>query len=895
MRLVRRLAHWMRLRAHSADLAEELSFHREAIERDLIARGHAPADARAAARRAMGNETIAREDARGVWLGPRLEAAWQDARVTVRGLGRSPAFTAGVMLTFALGVGANAAMFSLIDRMMLRPPALMRDPATVHRVYMYRSSDGVESGTGGQYARNADLARLTTSFSMVAMHATRQLAVGIGADAREMRIAVVSASFFDFFDAPPVIGRYFSRSEDAPPSGTPVAVLSHATWRSRYGGRRDALGSRLQIGAVGYTIIGVAPEGFVGLWPLRPPVAFIPVSTYAASVIGPGWATTFSSAFGLGSIVRRKPGVGVEAATADLSRALVRSFREELEARGAPVEKRLAELRPRAVAGSVLIERGPERSAVARVATWLAGVAIIVLLIACANVASLLLTRALSKRREIAVRLALGVSRSRLLMQMLTESMVLALAGSVLGLLVATWMRSLLGAAFLPGTEAALPLADGRTLAFIGIVTLVVGACTGLLPVLQMRRVAVTDDLKSGVRAGTYGGSRTRAGLLVFQGALSLVLLVGAGLFVRSLRHVRDVRLGFDPDAVLSVDLRLRDVKLDSAETAALRLRLLDAATTVPGIEHATLQQAEPFGGMSDWPLFVEGIDSVRKFGLFEFNAVSAGYFATMGTRLLRGRGIESGDVNGSRRVMVVSASMAGVLWPGADPLGKCVRVGLVDTVPCRYVVGVAEDIHARGFGPQARNFYYYMAAAQWRPQEGGLFVRATGDVGRAIEPLRRRLQREMPGASYVTVSRLGDLVEAQSRSWVMGATLFTAFGALALVLAAVGLYSVMAYNVAQRRQELAVRVALGAAAADVMRLVVGEGLRFAVSGAAVGGAIALLAAPRIAPLLFNQSPRDPIVLGTVTGVLLLVAVVASLIPALRGARVDPNSALRAD
>jgi hypothetical protein len=298
---------------------------------------------------------------------------------------------------------------------------------------------------------------------------------------------------------------------------------------------------------------------------------------------------------------------------------------------------------------------------------------------------------------------------------------------------------------------------------------------------------------------------------------------------------------------------------------------------------------------MTSWPIWVEGIDSVSKFGRFEFNAVSPDYFATMGTRLLRGRGFESGDLGGARRVMVVSAAMAGVLWPGADPLGKCVRVGLVDTVPCTYVIGVAEDIHSRGFGPQERDFYYYLAAAQWRPHQGGLFVRAGGDPGRLIEPLRRRLQQEMPGASYVAVSRLGDLVETESRSWVMGATLFTAFGALALILAAVGLYSVISYNVAQRRQELAVRVALGAAARDVLRLVVGEGLRFAVAGAVVGVAIALFVAPRIAPLLFNQSPRDPVVFGAVTAALLVVALLASLIPAIRGARVDPNVALRAE
>ena len=243
---------------------------------------------------------------------------------------------------------------------------------------------------------------------------------------------------------------------------------------------------------------------------------------------------------------------------------------------------------------------------------------------------------------------------------------------------------------------------------------------------------------------------------------------------------------------------------------------------------------------------------------------------------------------------MVVGASMAATLWPGDDPIGKCVRIGIdPETMPCTRVVGLAENIHARGFGPETRSFFYYLPAAQWRPQEGGLFVRPRGDARQAVEPLRRRLQVEMPGASYVTVTRLGEVVEDQARPWTMGATVFTAFGLLALVLAAGGLYSVIAYNVAQRRQELAVRIALGASAGDVIRLVVGHGLRFAVSGAVAGGAVALAAGRWIAPLLFDQSARDPVVFVTVTAVLLVVSVGASLIPAIRIAHEDPMAALR--
>ena len=254
--LWRRLQLFFGLDRATQELEEEMRLHRELRAEQLRAQGIANPDAQAS--RQFGNAARIAEVSRDAWVWPRLEALWQDARLTVRGLRRSPAFTAGVMLTFALGVGANAAMFSLIDRMMLRPPVLMRDPARVHRVYMYRSVDGVESETGGQFARNADIARWTTTFSAAAMHTTKQLAVGVGQDAREMRIGIVSASFFGFFDAPPAAGRYFGAAEDAPPSGAPVAVLSHATWQSQYGGRQDAIGSTVHIGAVVYTIIGVA-------------------------------------------------------------------------------------------------------------------------------------------------------------------------------------------------------------------------------------------------------------------------------------------------------------------------------------------------------------------------------------------------------------------------------------------------------------------------------------------------------------------------------------------------------------------------------------------------------------------------------------------------------------
>ncbi|HEX8692962.1 MAG TPA: ADOP family duplicated permease [Longimicrobium sp.] len=891
MRLIRRLAYWLRLPECHADLADEVAFHREMIEEDLIRRGMPPDQARHAARRAMGNETLMRESARHVWLWPSLEAVWQDARHAARGLRRSPIFTVGATLTLALGIGANTAMFSLVDRLLFRAPARMVDPASVHRVYRYRTMEGRESLTGGQYARYVDLARWATGFSESATYSLKSLAVGSGERTRLANVAVVSAGFFGFFDAPPALGRYFTAAEDAPPRPEPVAVLSGTAWRTWFGGRKDIVGSTVQIGAAVYTIIGVAPDGFVGLWPYRPPAAYIPVATYASTAGPPDWATTYSHAIGLEMIVRRKPGVTLAAANADLTTALRRSFQRQIEED--PGYPPLASLRPRAVAGSVLAERGPESSSVARAARWLGGVSIIVLLIACANVANLVLARTISRRREIAVRIALGVSRRRLLGLLLTEGLVLALLGGIAGVAVAVWASGVLRAAFLPGTDQPALITDWRTLRFAAAVALGAGLLAGLAPLAQLRRGSLAGDLRSRARDGAHQRSALRAGLVLLQSALSVVLLVGAGLFVQSLRNVRDVRLGFDPDSVLRVELDMRGVGLDSAAMVALRLRLLDAARSVPGVTHATLRESVPFDGATSWPLFVPGIDSVSAIGEFNFNAVSADYFATMGTRIVRGRGIASTDVEGAPRAAVVGRSMARVLWPDQDPIGQCMRVG-ADTAPCTYVVGIAEDIHSQSIQAEPGLFYYYLSTAQWQPQEGGLFVRAH-HASRLVEPLRVRLQREMPGSSFVTVTPLAEVVDAEIRPWIVGATVFTAFGALALILAAAGLYSVMAYSVTQRRYELGVRLALGAGPARVVTLVVMQGVRAMLTGVAIGCAIAIAAGRWVGPMLFELRPSDPGVFGIVVGTMLMVAILASAIPALRAAGLDVRSVLQSD
>lgn len=831
----------------------------------------------------------------------RLETFWQDLRYAARGLRQKPGFAAAVVLTLGLGIGANAAMFGVTDRLLFRPPAMMPDPDRVHRVYLVRTFDGKENfGSYFQYTRYKDLQRWTSSFDLTAAVTENETAVGVGENAFEMQIGAVSASFWSLFQARPALGRFFTAAEDTTPVGASVVVLSHPFWQSRYGGRSDVIGERLKIAKVDYEIIGVAPAGFAGVSTTRMPVAWVPITTYAGTEFTwnpndlSNWYTKYNISW-MQMYARRKPGVTQEQADADLTNAYRRSYAAQREIAPATTLAEIA--KPRAVAGSVLPARGPQPSEVSKVARWVSGVAIIVMLIAAANVANLLLARALRRRREVAVRLALGVSRARLLSQLLTESVLLAAAGGIVGLLIAQWGGAILTTLFLPDGETLSAATDSRTLVFAGAAVLFVGLLTGLAPAVQSRAADLTAALKTGSREGTYHRSRIRTALLLAQGALSLVLLVGAGLFVRSLDNVRSLPMGYDIDPILWVGVEERGEKLSVAEKGQLRDRLAGEARALAHVAQASRGVTVPFYMTWDEGISVPGIDSsvINAMGSFRIQAAAPEYLATMGTRLLRGRFIDRTDTEKSPKVMVVSETMARRLWPGKEALGQCVRIGQSDTVPCTTVVGITEDVRADDRFAEDALLYYFRPITQANPEGGGVFVRVRGSAEREAESIRRALQKHMPGASYVTATPMAEIFAPNIRPWRLGATMFVAFGGLALVLAAIGLYSVIAYNVTQRTHELGVRVAFGAQVRDVIRLVLGEGLRITALGIVAGAAIALYAGRFVAPLLFEVEPADPLVFGGVIGVLLLTATLAALIPALRAARVDPNVALRTE
>lgn len=885
------------MRPVERDVDDELAFHLEQRAAELERIGLSPAAARAEAERRFGSMHDARRQLTGIdrrhqrehrraeWW----EGVWYDVRYALRGLWRQPGFAAAVVLTVGVGLGATAAMFGIVDRLLLRPPAHVRDPGRIGRVYFseYFSWYGVATQQSTSYPDFVTLRDHARSLGHVAAYVPRAVSLGTGRDARRLQSVAASGEYFAALGVVPQRGRFFGPAEDVPPSGTPVAVISDGFWRRQFGGAADVLGRTLEIDRRRFTVIGVAPAEFSGV-SLAAVDVWVPLSAVGRAVLGEGWEHAAGWRW-INLLARLAPGATRAQADAEAT-ALYRAALEE---------RREPDSTAAVAVASIIAARGPRSGggvSEARISLWLTGVALLVLLIASANAANLLLARAVRRRREVGLRLALGVSRARLARLLLVESLLLAVLGGAAGLAIAHWGGSVVRAALLPGMTWRDHPFDGRILAVAAGLALFVALATGLAPVAQALSQNVMGSVKAGVREGIGGRSRLRNALVLAQATLSVVLLVGAGLFVRSLRNVRGIDLGFDAARVLVVDLDLRDADEDTRD--ALFREAGDRVARLPAVERTSVGLTAPFHSAISTGLRIPGLDSIpssRDGGPY-VNAVTPGFFATMGTRIVRGRGFTDADARSAPRVGVVSETFARVVWPGQSPLGRCMMVG-GDSVPCTTVVGVAADARRESLTDDAPVMQYYVPLVQRQTTAGlrTLFVRTRGNPAAALAAVRRETQAVSADLPYPTVRYLADLVEPEIRPWKLGATLFGVFGGVALALAALGLYSVVAYAVAQRTHEMGVRVALGARGADLVRLVVMGTLRVVGLGLALGLLAALVAGRWVAPLLFRVSPRDPSVLAAVTALLLLVGLVASLAPARRAARVSPAEVLKAE
>lgn len=878
------------------DVDDEIRFHLESRVAELTAGGVPEARAREIAEREFGDLTAARAELAVVdrrrLTRERRQRWWetigQDTAYSLRSLRKQPGFAAVVVLVLALGIGANVTMFGVIDRLLLRAPSHVADPERLVEVSLARPDDATRAQRVLSYPIYRDMQGARDAFERVALYAETDLAIGRGRDAREVRGMRANAAYFETLGVRPALGRFFLPDEDGNPVAPTVAVIGYGFWQTQFDGDRSAIGKTLTFGNDVYTIIGIAPERFTGVTP-APVDVWIPATAGITAKEYDGWLAGRQS-YWLRVVGRLRPGVSREkaaaVATAAFRAADLRAGGERVEARSARVIRLTSVLPRHARAGSTD----------ARVAVLLGAVSLLVLLIACANVANLQLARGVARRREVAVRIALGIDRARLVRQLVLETVVLALAAGVAAVLVTIWGGALVRAVIFSSDAGVDQVVDLRLIAYTATAAILAGIVSGLIPAVQSSRPEVADTLRSGSRAGGPARSRTRGALLIVQAALTVVFLVGTGLFMRSLRRIEAVPLGIEPRRVLMVSARTSGLGYSDAEIDALYRRLADAARSSPGVESTALSVGLPFSTSWAEAVSVPGRDSVpltRDGGPY-FNGVTADFFRTVGTRIIRGRGFTEADGRGAR-VVVVNETLAKLWWPDEDAIGRCLRVG-GDTMPCAEIVGVAEN--TRRFGiledPAVQFFVPIHQAPLWATSRV-LVVRPSGDAEASVEAMRRVLQDKVPDAPYIEARPLEDLVSPQTRAWRLGATMFGIFGLLAVVVAALGLYSVLAYDVSRRARELGVRVALGAGRGDIARMVVGRAVRVAFFGAAIGFSIAFAAGPAVTPLLYETSAREPLAFGGAAAVLFAVALLAAIVPTRRASRVDPIVALRAD
>ena len=897
---VRRLLR-LTLRARDAedDADAELRAYIDARIEHLVVRGMSRDDARREAEARLGGpiddvRSAMRQSARRrtnrLHLNAQLADVATDLRYSWRALWRDPFVTAFIVVILALGIGANGAMFGVVDKLLLQGPEHVREPERLMRLYStVRGRSGPETTAIFGYVTYSLLARGSRLLEGVAAYQVNEGYLGVGAESQPIVAGRATTSFFPLLGVRPARGRFFTAAEDDPTAPERVAVIDYDLWQRMFGGEDRALGATILLQDEYYRVIGVAPRGFTGVGLSRVDV-WTPLS-HMGTGMGPAFQTSWSWT-SIRVIGRLKPGVAPAQAGDDATAVHASGYTGG--------ERGLREAR-QTFAPLTWTDDGREPGTIS-VARWLMAVSVIVLLTACANVVNLLLARSSRRHREIAIRQALGAGRGRLARLLFAEGLLLAATAFAASLAVAYLLGGLLRATLLTDVAWTSPTLDARVLAASAAIALACGLLVGVFPALQSSQGDLMASLNAAARIGGGKRSRLRAVLTVAQAALSVTLLLGAGLFVRSVRELDALPLGMDADRVLTVPVRPprppsepRAGASQGSRTEFLA-RVLERVRREPGVERAAISIGVPFGSYYGVMLFIPGRDSLPPLpgGSPRIHGVGEDYFATAGTPILRGRAFSASDHTGPEHVVVVSDRIARSYWPGEDALGKCIIVWK-KTAPCARVVGIAANTFTREVSEQP-GLQYYVPLEQ--VQFGGLptvLVRPAGEPAAMVAPLRSALLEVDPTLAYLDIRTLRERIDPQLGPWRLGMTVFTVFGVLAALVAAAGLYGLAAYLVTTRTHEIGVRMALGATSARVGREVVSQSVAMAALGIALGLIAALVAGRFLEPLLFHTSARDPVVMIAVGVAMLGVACVAAIVPALRAARIAPATALRSD
>jgi predicted permease len=806
----------------------------------------------------------------------------QDLRFGVRMLARSPGFSVLAILCLTLGIGANAAVFSWIEGLLLRPFPLVADQGRIFAIV--GTNRGQAGFTDMSWPDFLDLRRNSRVVEDFIAEKITGTTLNVGDRAERMPGSVVSANYFDAIGVRPLLGRGFEPGEDVGRNAHPVVVISHQMWQERFGGAADVIGKTQMLNGLPHTIVGVMPEGFYGTFVGYAFQFWVPASMqpqFSAGVYkledrGARWIEGF---------VRLRPGVTIDQAQAELSGIAARLERDYPGTdRGRGVRLYPLWQTPFNNAGAMVPILGVSLVVV-----------IAVLLIACANVGNLLLVRAFARQQEMTIRLSIGAARSRLIRQLLTEGAILAAVAAAGGLLLAHWLRDALLHLTPPrGMPMRLPGAlDWRVVALSAGVCVLSTLLFGLVPALLASKVNLADALRSqsGSLVGARGRARLRSGLVILQVALSFVLLAGAGLLIQSLQAIRHADPGFSTDNVLTTNIDLFTAGYDASRARAFQDLLLDRLRSEGGVESVALSRMTPFayGTFSTARIAIDGYEAPPdQQPAAEYNEVSPGYFQTLGIPLLSGRDFLRADDEKSAPVAIVDQTMASQYWRDGDPLGR----RLVMNGRSLRVVGVVRASKSRNLLETPLPFFYVPLRQNFSIVPA-VYVR-TSQTPQGFAPvLAREVHALDPGLAPGELLTMRDVITRTTAPQRIGVTILSVFGGLALLLAAIGLYGLMASTVAQSARELALRMALGADARTLLRLVVSRGLALTAGGIAIGAAAAVGTTRLLGYLLYNVNPRDPVSFGFACAVIVAASLAACAAPAWRATRADPITMLR--